>query len=467
MATAQPAAELSPLERFSQSLRGPLLRKGDAGYDEARRIHNGMHNREPDVIVHCAGVADVIAAVKFARAEGLPVAVKGGGHSVPGYSSIDRGLLIDLSGMRAVRVDPEARTARAEGGALWEDLDHETQAFGLAVTGGQVSHTGIAGLTLGGGFGYLVRKCGFTVDSLISVDLVTADGDLVHASEGENPDLFWGVRGGGGNFGIVTSFEYRLHSVGPIVTGGMMLWPGTEARAVLRFWADFMIQAPEELTTQFALIHLPPAPFVPQEAWGAPAVGMLTCYAGPPEEAAPVLAPMRAFRPPMVDLVGPIPYTALQQMINDLVPHGNFYYSKGNYLTEITDEAADAMVSVAFAAPSPMSFLGIFSLGGAAGRVAENATAMGTRRARFSADIISNWVDPAQSEANIQWTRDVWEAVRPYGTGSAYVNRLGEAGTEEVGFVYNTETLRRLAALKAKYDSTNVFNRNANILPAG
>jgi hypothetical protein len=465
MATTEPSVAPSALEGFARGLRGSLLRTGDAGYDEARRVHNGMHDREPELIVRCAGPADVIAAVKYARSEGLDVAIKGGGHSVPGYSSIAGGMLIDLSAMRSVRVDPEARTARAEAGCLWEDLDHETQAFGLAVTGGQVSHTGIAGLTLGGGFGYLVRKYGFTVDSLLSVDLVTADGALVHASEAENPELFWGVRGGGGNFGIVTSFEYRLHPVGPIVTGGMMLWPGTAARDLLRFWADYMVQAREELTTQFAFIHLPPAPFVPEDAWGAAAVGMLTCYAGSPEQSAPVLAPFREFRTPIADMVGPIPYVALQQMINELVPHGNLYYSTGNYLTEISDEAADAMVSIAHSAPSPMSFLGIFSLGGAAGRVAEDATAMGTRNARFSAEVISIWVDPAETEANIDWARQVGAAVRPFGTGSAYVNLMGEPGADVSSF-YSSATRQRLAELKAAYDPTNFFNRNANVAPA-
>src|ERR671924_2181414 len=368
--TAIPEATTSDLERLRDSLHGPLIQPGEKGYEPARAICNGAIARRHACIARCTGVADVVAAVRFARERELLVAVRSGGHGVGGHAICDGGLVIDLSPMKGIRVDPAARTARAEAGVLWGEFDRETQLFGLATVGGIVTHTGIAGLTLGGGIGWLMRKYGATVDNLVSADVVTAEGRLVGASEEENPDLFWGIRGGGGNFGIVTSFEYRLHPVGPNVLAGPIFHPLADAPEVLRFYREFIAGAPDELTTIFDLSVAPPVPFLPEEVHGKPIVLVGACYAGSPEEGAEVVRPLKRFGSPIVDLLEPKPYTELQSMFDPVVPHGWHRYWKSVELPPLTDGAIETLVEHQSAFTSPRSYCIVFQLGGAPRRVA-------------------------------------------------------------------------------------------------
>lgn len=453
------------IQQFKSGLRGPLLQPGDAGYDDARRVWNGMIDRKPAMIARCKGVADVMSAVQFARANNLLVSVRGGGHNVSGNAVCDDGLMIDLSPTKGIRIDPARRVARAQAGVTWGELDHETQAFGLAVTGGQISTTGIAGLTLGGGIGNLMRKCGLSVDNLLSVDIVTADGRLLTANATENEDLFWGVRGGGGNFGVVTSFQYRLHPVGPLVLGGMALYPAAMARELLRFFRDWAGSAPDELTPTLAFLTAPPAPFVPTHLHFQPMVGVLVCYAGSIDEGERVVAPLRAFAQPAVDLIGPVPYTAVQQMLDGSAPWGMQVYVKSAHLTGMPDEAVDTIVRHASTVTSPLSVIPISPLGGAVGRVGEHDTAFGHRGTAFDIQILACWTDPAEHERHVAWARDFSTALRPFSRG-VYVNELGNEGEDRVREAYNPRTYERLVALKTKYDPENLFRLNQNIKPA-
>ena len=351
------------IQQLRASLRGTLLCPGDDGYDAARRVWNAMIDRKPALIVRCVGVADVISAVKFARTHQLLVSVRGGGHNVTGNAVCDGGIMIDLSPMKGIRVDPVQRTARAQAGLTWGEFDHETQAFGLAVTGGQVSTTGIAGLTLGGGIGWLMRKCGLVVDNLLSVDIATADGQLLTASAGQNEDLFWGLRGGGGNFGIVTSFKYRLHTIGPIVLGGMVLYPAAQAKELLRFYRRYMASAPDELTAMVIFLSAPPAPFVPPYLHGTPMVAIAVCYAGSIEEGQRVVEPLRHWDSPALDLISPMPYTAVQRLTDDAAPFGRQVYLKSDQFAELSDEVIDIFVHHAAAMTSPLSMASITPLG--------------------------------------------------------------------------------------------------------
>jgi hypothetical protein len=354
----------SAIQAWQGHLRGPVLRSGDDGYGEARRVWNGMIDRKPALIVRCTGAADVIAAVNFAREHRLLVAVRGGGHNVAGTAVCDGGIVVDLSPMKGIRVDPVARTAWAQPGVLWGEFDHETQAFGLATPGGIVTHTGIAGLTLGGGIGWLMRKHGLTCDNLLAADVVTAAGQLLHASPQEHPDLFWGLCGGGGNFGIVTSFEYRLHPVGPQVLAGVLLHTAERAGEVLRFYRDYIAAVPDELTTIVNLRKAPPAPFLPPHLHGRPVVIIGVCYAGDIAAGERVLAPLRAFGAPLIDLIRPTAYTAHQGLFDASVPHGLRYYWKSEYLAALSDQAIDTLVAHAWQAPSPTSYTIMFQLGG-------------------------------------------------------------------------------------------------------
>ena len=353
--------------------RGRLISADHADYDIARAVWNGAIDRRPRLIARCIGTADVVAAVRFARDHDLEIAIRGGGHNVAGTAVCDDGIVIDLSAMRAVRVDPADRRAWVQGGALWGDVDHETQAHGLATTGGIVSHTGVAGLTLGGGVGWLMRKHGLTVDNLLAVDVVTADGELLRASEDEHPDLFWALRGGGGNFGVVTSFEFRLHSVGPTVLAGPILWDATDAGEVLRFYRDFVRDAPDELGTVVRFGAAPPLPVIPEDLHWRPVVMVGTCYAGPIEDGEQVLRPLRAFRTPLLDLVGPTPYVGFQSALDSTVVHGWNYYWKSTHLPELRDDLIDVIAEHAFSCSSPRSYVAMFHLGGAVSRVAEGA----------------------------------------------------------------------------------------------
>ncbi|HWH45056.1 MAG TPA: FAD-binding oxidoreductase [Thermoleophilaceae bacterium] len=448
------------------SLRGDALKPASTGYDEARRVWNGAIDRRPACIARCTGAADVVAAVRFAREYGLSPAVRSGGHGVAGDAVCEGGLVIDLSPMKGIRVDPVARTARAEAGVLWGELDRETQLQGLATVGGIVTHTGIAGLTLGGGIGWLMRKYGATVDNLLSVDLVTADGALVTASESVNPDLFWGVRGGGGNFGIVTSFEYRLHSVGPTVLAGPIFHPLDDAPEVLRFYREFAAAAPDELTTIFNLRVAPPLPFLPQEVHGKPIVMVGACYAGRPEDGAEVVRPLKEFGTPVVDLLEPKPYLALQSMFDASVPHGWHYYWKSVELPPLTPAAIDTLVAHASELTSPKSYCIVFQLGGALSRVDADATAFSQRDAAHNVNINAVWTeDDPEPERHIAWARGFFDAMEPHSSGRVYLNFLGDEGPERVRAAYGEGNYERLSRLKRAYDPGNLFRRNQNVEP--
>jgi FAD/FMN-containing dehydrogenase len=454
------------VERLREDLRGPLLRPGDDGYDAARRVWNGMIDRKPALIARCAGAADVVSAVNFGRTSRLLVSVRGGGHNVTGNAVCDGGLMIDLSPMKGIRVDPVERTVRAQAGVTWGELDHETQAFALATTGGQISTTGIAGLTLGGGLGWLMRKHGLAVDNLLSVDVVTADGRFCTASATANEDLFWALRGGGGNFGVATAFEYRLHPVGPIVTGGMALYPAAQARALLQFFREFMAAAPDELMALLAFISAPPAPFVPQHLHGAPVVAFAICHVGSPEEGQRTIEQIRGFGAPAVDLLGPMPYVAVQQLFDASMPFGRQVYLRSDHVTGLGDAVIDALLAQAAKVTSPLSTAIVWPLGGAVARVGEHATAFGHRDTPFDVIVFSIWTDPQEAERHLQWGRDFGAAMRPFSRG-VYVNEMGVEGEERVRAAYNPQSYARLVALKTKYDPTNLFRMNQNIKPAG
>jgi hypothetical protein len=435
------------------------LRDGDAGYHEARTIWNGMIDRHPALIARCAGVADVIHCVNFARTHHLLLAVRGGGHNVAGNAVCDGGLMLNLSGMKSARVDPVRRTARAEPGLTWGEFDHETQAFGLATTGGQISTTGIAGLTLGGGWGYLARKYGLASDNLLSVDIVTANGQLLTASSTEHADLFWGVRGGGGNFGVATSFEYQLHPVGPVLAG-VVLHPFEQARAVLRFYRDFTRAAPDELASGVVCITLPD---------GTPVTGIVVCYNGTLEAGERVLQPLRVFGTPLADQIGIMPYTAAQKLVDAFYPTGLQQYWKSSFLQEFSDAAIDTMAIYCAQRPSPLCHVVIeHTLGGAVNRIDREATAFQHRDVQYSFTSFGVCSDPAETAQCVRWARECWDAMQPFTTSSVYVNYLGQEadeGAARLQAAYGPEKYQRLVALKNTYDPTNLFCLNQNIKP--
>jgi hypothetical protein len=462
--TAEIKLDGTALRELETSFRGQLIRPGDGSYEEHRKIWNGSIDRRPALIARCAGVADVIAALGLAKRAGLQVAVRSGGHSFPGLSMCDGGIVIDLSQMRAIRVDPETRTARTQAGALWGDFDHETQAFGLATTGGIVTHTGVAGLTLGGGIGWLQRKHGLTIDQLIGVDLVTAEGELVKASAAENVDLFWGVRGGGGNFGIVTEFEFRLHPVGPTVLAGPIFWPIEESPRVLRFYREWIADAPDELMTIVIHRKAPPLDFVPAELHGQLVVAIVCCYAGPLDEGAKVLRPLKDFGSPVLDLCEPKPYVAHQGMFDPSFPHGRWYYMRACDVAELTDDVIDITVDHALRMKSPVNTFPIFQLGGAVARVGEDETAFGGRSAGHTFNVNATTVTREGFDEEREWSRGLWSALEPHHT-SVYVNFLMEEGEERIRQAYGPEKYDRLRSLKRRYDPDNLFRLNQNIVP--
>ena len=452
------------IQEFKAKLRGEVVCPEDGEYEAVRKVWNGMIDKRPGLIVRCTGVADVISSVRFARDQELLVAVRGGGHNVAGSALCDGGLVIDLSPMRGVHVDPIGRRARAQPGLTLGDLDHETQAFGLAVPAGIVSTTGIAGLTLGGGFGWISPRFGLTCDNLLSADVVTADGELVTASEEQNPELFWGIRGGGGNFGIVTSFEYQMHSIGPTVLAGLVVHPMSKARELLRFYLDFLARAPRELGTVFALRIAPPAPFLPVEMHGKPMAGIFVCYAGPVEEGERVLRPLRLFGTPVADVISPKLFTTHQAMLDPMQPPGRNYYWKSDDLAVLSDGAIDTIVAHSEAITSPHTIVAMFQLGGAVAGVAEDATAYSHRKAAHALNCNASWTE-GDSGPHIQWARDFSAAMQPYSEG-VYVNFLGDEGADRIKAAYDPQKYERLVVLKNQYDPTNFFRVNQNIPPA-
>jgi FAD/FMN-containing dehydrogenase len=446
-------------------LRGEVVLPGDMSYEQTRKIWNGMIDKRPAIIVRCYGTSDVMKAVRFARDQGLTVSVRGGGHNVAGNAVCDGGMMIDLSGMKSVRVDHLRRTARVEPGASWRQFDLETQAFGLAATGGLVSSTGVAGFTLGGGIGWLVRKHGLALDNLISVDVVTANGELLTASMSENTDLFWGVRGGGGNFGIVASFEFQLHPVGPIVLGGLIAYRAEDGQALLRFHREFVKDAPDELTTLLVYLTAPPLPFLPKEVHGKHLVAIVLCYCGKVEEGERILAPLRKFGKPVADVIQPIPYTVLQSMLDEAAPAGIQNYWKSTYISGLSDDAIDRILSFGNTITSPLSAIHVHQLGGAMRRIGDDATAFSHRDAPFVLNIVSAWRDPSENDVHVKWTRDFFDAMQKFATG-AYINFLGDEGADRVKEAYEEEKYRKLVVLKNKYDPTNFFHLNQNIKPS-
>ena len=459
---AAPVSEAT-VEAFKTSLRGELLRPGDAGYDEARTLFNGGIDKKPALIARCAGVADVIASVNFARANELLVSVRGGGHNVTGNAVCDGGLMIDLSPMKGIWIDPVNRRARVEPGVTWVELNHDLQAFGLAGTGGYYSTTGVAGLTLGGGLGFLMRKYGLACDNLLSADVVTADGRFLTASPSQNQDLFWGLRGGGANFGIVTSFELQVHPAGTVLAG-LLLHPLARAEELLRFYRDYTATAPEELTTGFILFTVPPAPFLPQEAHGMPVAAVILVYTGSIEAGEEVIRPLRAFGPPLADLVQPMLYSVVQTLADILMQRGFHNYWKSSFLRELSDEAIETLLSHFAPVPSPLTPVFLEHCGGAIDRVGAQETAFPHRGWPYNFLITSIWADPADSEKNIRWTREYWEAMQPFAADAVYVNFLGVEGEERVREAYGAN-YDRLVALKDEYDPTNFFHLNQNIKP--
>jgi FAD binding domain/Berberine and berberine like len=451
-------------EELRTSLRGDLIGPDDGSYDEARKVYNGMIDRRPAGIVRAADVADVIAAVDVAREQGLDLSVRGGGHSVPGFGTNDGGLVIDLAGMRGIHVDPDRRTARAGGGATWGDLDHATHAFGLATTGGIISTTGVGGLTLGGGIGHLARGHGLSCDNLISAEVVTADGNVLTVSEDKNPDLFWALRGGGGNFGVVTSLEFQLHPVGEIY-GGPIFYPVDRAGEVMRFYREFIADAPEQLGAFFAFQIAPPLPFIPEDRHGETMCLIVTCWTGPIEEGERAVAPLLEVAPVAAEHVGAMPYPALNAAFDALLPKGLQHYWKADFVRELNDDAIAAHVEHGPRVPCVESTMHLYPIDGAVHRVASDETAFAYRDANFACVIAGMWPDPGDNERNTAWVRDYWNAIHPHSELGGYINFM--AGDDQGRIRDNYRgNYDRLAEVKRRYDGENLFRMNQNISPA-
>ena len=446
------------------SFRGELIRPGDPSYDEHRKVWNGSIERSPAVIARCAGTQEVVDAVELARESGLPTAVRGGGHSFPGHSTCNDGIVIDLGKMKRITVDPDGRTARVEAGVLLGELDAATQAHGLAVPAGIVTHTGVAGLTLGGGIGWLHRKYGLTVDQLVSATMVTAGGEVVRASDTENAELFWGLRGGGGNFGVVTEFEFRLNELGPTVLAGPIFWPIEDSPDVLRFYRDWIAEAPNELMTIVLHRKAPPLDFVPPELHGRLIVGVVCCWSGDPEEGEKAIRPLREFASPVLDLCEPKPFVEHQAMFDPSFPHGRWYYMRSCDVAELTDEVIDITVEHSMRIRSPLTSFPIWQLGGAIREVGEEETAFGGRGVGHTFNITAATEGEEGFEQEREWVRGFWSALEPFHE-SVYVNFLMDEGQDRVRQAYGPAKYERLVALKRQYDPDNLFRLNQNISP--
>jgi FAD binding domain/Berberine and berberine like len=461
------AVETATVEELRSSVGGEVIAPEDPSYDQARRVWNGRIDRNPALIVSCRSTEDVVAAVNFGRDNDLLVAVRGGAHSTPGHSTCDGGIVIDLGPMKGVAVDPEARTAKVQGGAKWLDVDGATQEHGLAVTGGRVSDTGVGGLALGSGSGWLERIYGITAESLIGAEVVVADGSVVRAGADENPDLLWGLRGGGGNFGVVTEFEFRLHPVGPIVAGGMLLYPRSRAREVIHAYRDFMEAAPDQVCGGLALITAPPEEFVPEELRGQPATGIVYCYVGRPDEGEQALAPLKAAVTPALDLVQPMPYAALQQMLDAGNPTGIREYFKIDWLKQLPDEAVEVVLEHAERMPVPFAQIILAPMGGAVSRTDNSALALTVPDVPWAYFSLTMWMDPDEDDRNVAWTRGFAEAMGPFGIGREALPNFIPPG-EDRSHIRDSygENYARLVELKRAWDPSNLFRLNQNIDPA-
>ena len=453
----------STIAEFKQSLRGELIQLGDKNYDEARKVYNAMIDRRPGLIARCVDVADVITTVNFGRENNLLVSVRGGGHNAGGLGVCDNGLVIDLSLINYTHVDPAARTVRVGGGCTWIDADHATHAFGLATPGGTISTTGVGGLTLGGGVGHLTRKYGLTIDNILAVDMVLADGSFVTASDQENEDLFWAIRGGGGNFGIVTSFLFRAH---PVHTdyAGPMLWELEDAPEVMKWYREYITTAPEEINGFLAFLNVPPAPIFPENLHGKTMCGVIWCYVGDLDKAEEIFAPIRNFKKPALDLVGPMPHIALQTAFDALYPPGHQWYWKADFINELSDEAIALHVKYGSLLPSPQSTTHFYPINGAAHRVGNSDTPWAYRNANWAHVIVGVDPDPANNDRLIAWARQYWDSVHPYSAGGAYINFIMEEGEDRIKATYR-DNYARLVEIKSKYDPTNFFRVNQNIKP--
>ena len=445
-------------DTLSKTFSGQLLRPGDAGYDEARRVHNGLIDKRPALIACCRNTADVADAVALGRNTGLDIAVRGGGHNVGGRATVDGGLMIDLAPMKGIHVDPKARTARAQGGTNWGEFNRETQLHGLATTGGAISTTGVAGLTLGGGLGWLMPKFGLSLDNLISAEVVTAESKVVTASETENADLFWGIRGGGGNFGVATSFEFRLHPVGPLIYGGLVAHPFDRARDVMRFYRDATAKLPDEVMALAGLVHAP-------DGSGMKLAAIVVAHCGDLASGEKALAPFKAFGPPVMDALGPIPYAALNTMLDGGFPKGALNYWKSSFLSTLSDEAIAALIDAFAACPTPMGSMLLEHFHGAVTRVPVEATAYAQRAESYNLGIFGEWMDPAQTSGCIAWTRNTYDAMKPFQAARRYLNYLGDDESKDSVAIAYGPNYARLRALKTKYDPGNLFRLNQNIPP--
>lgn len=452
------------LEKFKPNLRGDLLRPNEEGYDDARKVYNGMIEKRPAIIVQCQDVADVMAAVHFGREAGMDIAVRGGGHNGPGLGTVDEGLVIDLRRMRGIRVDPSSGTVRVDGGCVWGDVDHATHPFGMATPNGFISTTGVGGLTLGGGLGYLSRRYGLTIDNLLGVDVVLADGRFVTADKSVHPDLFWAIRGGGGNFGIVTSFEYKLHPVSTVY-GGPMIWPMERAPQVLRIWRDFIHQAPNEINGWFGLMTVPPAPPFPEPFHLKKMCAVVWCDTGAPDQAEQRLATIRKdFGAPAIDFAGPIPWPMLQSLFDVFYPPGLRWYWKSDFFGELSEDAMALLIRHGSELPTPMSTIHLYPIDGAVHLVDKHDTAFNFRDASFAEVILGIGSDPASDQQLIGWARNCWQALHPHSTGGGYINMIMDDGQDQVKAAYG-DNYQRLAAVKKKYDPSNLFHVNQNIEP--
>ena len=462
--TPGPALAEASLQELRDVVRGEIVTPGDDGYEEASRIWNGAHDgRRPALVVRCTGVADVCAAVGFARRHELEIAVRGGGHSIAGFSTVDGGIVIDLGPMNHVRIDTSARRAYVGGGAVWADVDHEAQAHGLATTGGLISTTGVAGYTLGGGIGWLMRKYGLACDNLVGADLVTADGRLLHASPHQNADLLWGLRGGGGNFGIVTQFEFDLHPVGPTVYAGPIFYSADADRDLLALFREWAPGASDDITALVNLTTAPPLPVIPQEWHGKKVAAFVATSAGPVADGDRHARDFRQVAEPIADLLGPMPYKMIQTLLDPLFPKGVHAYFKATNLARLDDQLIERLRELHLAAPGPQCEIHVHQMGGAVGRVGEADTSFAERSMPYVLNAVTVWHEEGAGPAHVEWARSVIEAAAPASTGRAYVNYLGDAGAARSA--YGEEKYARLVALKNQYDPANAFRRNQNIEP--